>query len=126
MPSTASGLPYPALTDSPNGPVQIQALADALEPYIAKLGGIGPMASGSLTITPSAANTTTSAAVSFPAGRFSSGPTVIVSGYTGSSSAGTIWMSVWATGVTATGFTMNLNRSNTTTCALAWFAILTS
>jgi hypothetical protein len=37
MPSTSRlALPYPAATDPPNGPAQIQALADALDPIVAK------------------------------------------------------------------------------------------
>lgn len=31
MPTTTKGLPYPAATEPPNGPLQIQALADALD-----------------------------------------------------------------------------------------------
>ena len=42
MPTTPGGLPYPAASDSPNGPSQIQALATAIE-----TGFVRPVASAS-------------------------------------------------------------------------------
>ena len=75
---------------------------------------------GSITITPSAANTPTSANITFPAGRFTAAPTVMVTPSTtvpGSTVTG--WA---ATGATATGATLWVTRTNTTNTLLNWVA----
>ena len=76
------------------------------------------MAAGEVTITP-VANTPTSVTVTFPAGRFTDAPRVVVTGRTTSTAF------VWASGggATATSFTASLLRTNTTATALDWIAI---
>ncbi|UJQ87156.1 minor tail protein [Arthrobacter phage BaileyBlu] len=77
--------------------------------------------SGSDSITPSAANTPTSKNITFPAGRFSSPPTVMVTPSTtvpGSTVTG--WA---ATDITATGAKLWVTRTNTTNTTLNWIAL---
>ena len=92
----------------------------------ARLKGVGPMASGVATATPVTANTTVSVSVSFPTGRFATAPKVALGANIGSSNASSIFSSAWVTGLAATGFTLNVNRSNTTPVTVSWIAALTS
>lgn len=72
MPTTTKGYPYPASTDPPNGPAQIQALAqflDGLVPFRMYVGTV------SVTLTNVAAANVT---VNFPAGRFTQPPRVFL------------------------------------------------
>ena len=82
----------------------------------------GAVCAGTVPVTPtgSSGTRTGSAAVTFPAGRFTSPPTVVVSadsGYPGTTVLGTS-----AAGVTETGFTAYLARVNNTTTSVAWIA----
>lgn len=91
----------------------------------ASVNGLIAVASGSVTITPSGAYSgLPTAAVTFPVGRFASAPDVVVSVRTGVSSTGTVFASF--TAPTTTGFTMQLNRSNTTPTTITWIATLTA
>lgn len=75
--------------------------------------------SGTVTITPSGAGVSTTQAVSF--GRpFASTPRVALTINTGIGS--TIELVCWASAVTASGFTANLRRGNTTATTLTWIA----
>lgn len=55
MPNTPLGFPYPPLTDAPNVPAAIQALATAIDTYVTKLargfvaGVLGPASQANLT-----------------------------------------------------------------------------
>lgn len=76
--------------------------------------------SGKVTITPSAANTPTSANVTFPAGYFTVAPVIVVSAETnvpGSEVSG-----VSTTAAATTGFTAWVRRSNTTATPIHWLA----
>lgn len=42
MPSTSKGFPYPADTETPNGPLQIQALANAVDTYLGDWADYAP------------------------------------------------------------------------------------
>jgi hypothetical protein len=77
------------------------------------------MASGTLTITP-VANTPTSQAVSFPAGRFSSTPHIVISPIT--TVPGTQVTGWGASGASSTGFDAYVTRTNTTATILNWIA----
>jgi hypothetical protein len=82
--------------------------------------GIKTWQTGTVSITPSAANTTTTADIVFPTA-FNGSPIIMLTQLTGAGS--TVTSNVWTTGASATGFTMNLNRSNTTTTTTRWLAI---
>lgn len=99
--------------------------ANLVDPLNTALVGVGPMASGQVSITPTAANTLTSQAVTLPSGRFSSAPLVYVILNSGVTSTATAIVA-WSSGITTTGFTANVVRSNTTATALLWIAVLAS
>ena len=82
----------------------------------------GAVCSGSVAVTPtgSSGTRTGSAAVTFPAGRFTSPPTVVASADTGF--PGTTVLGASASNVTETGFTAYLARVNNTTTSVAWIA----
>lgn len=115
MPSTASGLPYPTSTDTPDVPRDIKALADALEARL-------PRASyaGALSVPVSNAVSAT-AAVTFPAGRFTAVPIVVVS-----TSGTSVWVAM-SSGASANGFTATVrqvdNAAATATPSVNWTAI---
>lgn len=77
------------------------------------------MASGTLTITP-VANTPTSQSVSFPAGRFSATPHIVISPIT--TVPGTQVTGWGASGASSTGFDAYVTRTNTTATILNWIA----
>lgn len=77
---------------------------------------------GQITITPSAANTVTSGAISFPAGRFPSTPQVQVTAAT--TVPGSQVLGVGVSGVSTTGATIYVDRNNTTATVINWFAYL--
>lgn len=79
------------------------------------------IAAGHLLITPSAANTATSATVTFPAGRFTEAPRVVPS--MGSSVAGTTARGVGVTAISTTSCRIWFTRSNTTTTSIYWIAV---
>lgn len=120
MPSaTTHGYPYPLGTDRvQDGDDVIHSLADKVEAQVAAT------ASGTVTVTTTAADTIATTAVTFPAGRFPAGKTPRVflqqqsqlPGATGNYSA------MWSTAVTNTGFTANCRRWNAAACAANWFA----
>ena len=116
MPTTPKyALPYPGLTDAPNGPNAVQALAVAVDALPL------PKAAGSVTVTCTTPSVAESVAVTFPVGAFSAPPIVLVSLATGLS--GTITAFAWPGAVTASGFSMFLLRSSTTATAINWIAI---
>ena len=82
----------------------------------------GAVCAGTVPVTPtgSSGTRTGSAAVTFPAGRFTSPPTVVVSADSGY--PGTTVLGASAAGVTETGFTAYLARVNNTTTSVAWIA----
>ena len=78
------------------------------------------MAAGQQSVVPSAANVPTSVAVTFPLGRFTAPPNVVVGLNT--TVPGTIALAVAATSVTATGFLLWVTRTNTTSTSTFWIA----
>lgn len=78
------------------------------------------MLSGKVLITPSAANTPTAVAVSFPAGYFSTTPNIVVGQDT--TVPGTQVTGVAAGNPTATGFNAIVTRTNTTATWVQWIA----
>ena len=80
-----------------------------------------PVASGSFVLSPSAADTNTTLAVTFPVGRFSVPPIVSITPGTGIASYGITW---WISGApTTTGFTAVMRRSTTTATTFYWVAV---
>ena len=75
---------------------------------------------GSISITPSAANTPTSSAVTFKTA-FANTPIVIATPQTGA--PGTVVTGVGVSGTNTTGFNMVLTRTNTTATSIGWIAI---
>lgn len=78
------------------------------------------MASGRESVTPSAANTPTAKTVTFPAGRFTTAPNVVVAAET--TVPGTQVTGVGFDNVTTTGFTIYVTRTNTTATIVQWTA----
>ena len=85
------------------------------------MSGIRKTASGTLDITPTAANTPREVWVTFPVGRFTTPPTVAVSART--TVPGTRVTGVGSGGQTAAGFNAYLTRTDTTTTGFNWIAI---
>lgn len=83
--------------------------------------GIRKTASGTLDITPTAANTPREVWVTFPEGRFTTTPTVVVSAR--SSVPGTQVTGVGSGGQTSAGFYAYLTRTNTATTGFNWIAM---
>ena len=83
--------------------------------------GIPKMAHGTVVLTPSADNTTVTAAVTFPQGRFSQPPSVVVSPDT--TVPGTNVLGVSTTGITATKFDAVLRRTNAVASRMYWIAL---
>lgn len=79
--------------------------------------------SGVTSITPSGINVATTLGVVFNK-TFATAPRVILQVNTGVSGTGTVF--TWPSAVTTTGFTLNINRSNTTATSVSWLAILTN
>jgi hypothetical protein len=112
--TTSRGLRYPALTDPPNVPLDIENLAQDVDAFVRHIE------SGQVVITPSAANTPTSVAVTF-ATPYAAAPAVMVSAY--SAVAGTQILGVGVTNITTTGCTIWLTRTNTTPGTVGWLAV---
>lgn len=79
------------------------------------------IATGTVSIVPTAANTPTYADVSFPAGRFTAAPVVQVTASTGA--PGTLVTGVGVVDVTTTGCRIYLTRTNTSSTGVYWTAI---
>lgn len=79
------------------------------------------IASGTIAITPTAANTPTAVYVSFPKGLFTSAPTVTVTPH--SSTPGTAVLGVGVNNRTAEGCDIILTRTNTVATTVSWQAI---
>jgi hypothetical protein len=78
-------------------------------------------ASGTATITPSAANTPTTITVNLPAGRFATAPAVVATPVT--AVPGTTVLGVGVGSISTTSFDLTLTRSNTTATGICWVAI---
>src|SRR5699024_9277083 len=85
------------------------------------MSGIRKTASGTLDITPTAANTPREVWVTFPEGRFTAPPTVVVSART--TVPGTRVTGVGSGGQTASGFYAYLTRTDTTETGFNWVAM---
>lgn len=88
---------------------------------MATLGALPRIATGTASITPTAANTPTSLAVTFPAGRFTAPPIVVVIPHT--SVPGTQVTGVGIGDRSASGCTIVGTRTNTTAFQVGWIAI---
>ncbi|HEY7487132.1 MAG TPA: hypothetical protein VH912_21935 [Streptosporangiaceae bacterium] len=76
---------------------------------------------GSVAVPIATANTAASAAVTFPAGSFTAAPFIVAGISTGPPAAGSAF--AWPSAGTASGFTMNAMRSNTSTQTCWYIAI---
>jgi hypothetical protein len=122
----ASDTPVPALSLGSYSPVMSDRVAvERHGRRLLVLGKPGPpaleVASGSVTITIAAVNTPTSVSISFPAGRFSAPPDVVVGML--SLNPGTQYLGASVSGVTATGATVWATRSNVGAATVVWQAI---
>jgi hypothetical protein len=84
-------------------------------------GMVKAMATGTVVVTPSAANTPTMVSVSFPAGRFTATPNVQVSALT--TVPGSQVTGVAANAPSSTGFDLYVTRTNTTNTTVSWSAV---
>jgi hypothetical protein len=122
----ASDTPVPALSLGSYSPVMSDRVAvERHGRRLLVLSVVGPpaleVATGTVNITPSAANTPTSTVIAFPDGRFSAVPTVQVTPLTGF--PGTFVTGVGANGITVAGATLWVTRANTVTTTLMWLAV---
>lgn len=88
---------------------------------MATLGALPRIATGTASITPTAANTPTSVAVTFPAGRFTATPIVVAIPHT--SAPGTQVTGVGIGDRSASGCTIVGTRTSTTSFTVGWIAI---
>lgn len=85
--------------------------------------GVRPnIASGTVVITPSAANTPTSGTISFPVGLFASAPNVVVGQAGATPGTAVTGCSVDNATITTSGATVYVTRVNTTPTRLFWIA----
>ena len=86
------------------------------------MSGMRRMAAGSVTITPTATDTTVRVEVTFPPGRFTTAPAVTV---TPDSSLGNTVIPLYtsASSVTATSFVMRLRRNSIAATTISWIAM---
>jgi hypothetical protein len=122
----ASDTPVPALSLGSYSPVMSDRVAvERHGRRLLVLGVVGPPAlevvTGTVNITPSAANTPTSTVITFPDGRFSAVPTVQVTPLT--AFPGTFVTGVGAFPVSISGATLWIARANTVTTTLMWLAV---
>lgn len=122
--TTTYGLPYPEPSDPPDGPSQIQALAEAVEAALAR----PKIASGSVTTSLTGEDFQRSDVnVLFPSGLFTQAPAVALS--FDLSGAVTTGMNhkVVTNAVTSTGFTIrverNTNTADETQYQVDWIAV---
>jgi len=112
--TTASGYPYPLGTEPvAQGDDAIHALADKIE------ANLRATAAGVVTIT-TVANTYTTVAVTFPVGRFTVAPTVVVSWTTNAHN--TTMLGCAATSITAAGCNVGALRTSASPTQVAWIA----
>jgi len=107
-------LPYPSLTDAPNVPQHIQALAAVLENILPR-----NVQAAFASVTP-VANTLVTHAVTFPTA-FAATPVVTVTPH--SSTDGAV-LQCTITNTSPTGFTIVFKRTNTTVTTVGWIAVL--
>lgn len=115
--TTVDGLPYPVGTDRVmDGDDAMKALAEALT------GRSARVATGSGSIT-GAANVVRALAITFPVGRFTAPPVVIVA-IRGGVATGTPPFSAWTgAAVTTSGATLNGSASTTNPIPVDWIAV---
>lgn len=106
-----SGLIY--LRTAAGGWARVISQADTLLPIVAY--GIATGITGK-------ANAIRSRVVTLPTGRFPRVPIVMIQMGTGSTTAA-VNTEIWVSSRKATSFTLNINRSNTTTLAVQWMAV---
>lgn len=124
MPTTPQyGWSTPAPTDPDDIPTDLASLASQVEATMSTILARLPyrVLTGMVTVTPSAANTPTSVTVTFPAGAFTSPPTMIANAV--SAVVGTTVLGVSTNNVTATQGDVVLTRTNTTATPVRWIAI---
>jgi hypothetical protein len=84
---------------------------------------IGATASGTASLAIPSANTTASVAVTFPAGRFTSPPAVMVNRTTGVAS-GSLPIYYYASSITTSGFQLNgISAASGGTATMQWLAV---
>jgi hypothetical protein len=119
-------LPYPELTDPPDGPAQIKSLATATENLLFPRVGSGsnplPYAMATASTSVSLSNVSTkSATVTLPVGRFTAVPMVIASVY------GPTVFYAFCTASSAASITVGVCHRDdalvTTSCYIHWIAI---
>lgn len=108
MPNTQNGWPYPASTATPDPPRDIKALADRLDAVLP-----AAMAAGLAAVPANATGPTSTVAVTFPVGRFTVPPIVVVS-LVGSTGGTQRYVPRVHAGPTASGFTAGVWASETT------------
>src|SRR4029453_9056692 len=118
MATTPKGYPYPVGTDRVmDGDNVMQSMAEKVDTALACT------ASGRTTVvTTGAAPSNGSTAVTFPAGRFNTTPKVVMSQASQLPAAAAEFSTPYATGVSATGFTLNVRRHDAQSCNVDWIA----
>jgi hypothetical protein len=117
--STSKGFPYPLGTDRvADGDNAIQALAEKVDT------AAGLHAAGSVTVTTTGANPSEGAvAVTFPAGRFTAAPRVVLQQLNQLPGAAADYSTLYPNGLTAGGFTVNCRRHDAKPVSAVWVAI---
>ena len=124
MPTTSKyGWSTPAPTDPDDVPTDMASLASQIEATMSTILARLPyrVLTGTVSIVPSAANTPTSVAVTFPAGRFTATPIVVAIPHT--SAPGTQVTGVGISDRSASGCTIVGTRTSTTSFTVGWIAI---
>lgn len=119
MPETTRGLPYPATTDEPNVPQDMQNLAEATEALLPRIE------TGSATLTFSnQANANT--AVTFTDGRFTSTPRIVITQAGLPANSGQLiakYISPSSSGFTLYAYTGNAANVTIASVTFSWIAI---
>ena len=99
--------------------IQAKANTSTTDALSAQIAALPTIASGFVTVTPTAANATSSAEVNFPR-PFAAPPSVTATAYSG---APTTVTQVTVSNVTATGCTVYMYRTSTTATNIMWIAV---
>lgn len=112
--NTPKGYPYPLGTDRlMDGDDSIHSLATAVDT------NLGTGAAGTSVVTVATGGTPSALAVTFPAGRFTVAPAVVVSVNQNANTG----VTATATGITTTGFALNAVRATSGTVQCQWIAL---
>lgn len=108
--------------NSSSGNIQYRTISNASAWSPWQMLNVPATASGSATLTPSAADTAVGVAVTFPAGRFAVPPLVFCQWLSAIGNNSSQYQINWPSGITADGFTLQVRRWSAVATLVGWVA----